>query len=121
LDRGAEAIRVPSPILFGFNSDEFTPIGRDAAQEFVKVFKERSPISITVTGHTDQIGGDAFNMELSKKRAQKVANFLISSGIGAKITVIGKGRSEPRVISNSASYTQDEINQLNRRVEFDWK
>jgi len=121
LDRGPEAVRVPSPILFVYDSDQFTPVGRDAAEEFVRVLKERHPSSIVITGHTDRIGSNAFNLELSERRAQKVASFLKDNGVTGTITIVGKGRSEPRVLSDPTAYTQEQIDELNRRVEFDWK
>jgi outer membrane protein OmpA-like peptidoglycan-associated protein len=121
LDRGPEAVRVPSPILFVYNSDQFTPIGAEAAQEFATLLKQRDPASIVVTGHTDRIGSDAFNLELSKRRAEHVAVFLKTNGVTGRITTVGKGRSEPRVLSDPSSYTQEQIDELNRRVEFDWK
>lgn len=121
LDRGPEATRIPSPILFVYKSDDFTPVGRQAAEEFVALLKERAPSAIVVTGHTDRVGSDAYNLDLSKKRAEKVAAFLRSNGVTGKIAVAWKGRSEPRVLSDPSAYTQDQIDELNRRVEFDWK
>jgi outer membrane protein OmpA-like peptidoglycan-associated protein len=121
LDRGPEAVRVSSPILFVYDSDQFTPVGTDAAEEFVRLLKERHPGSIVITGHTDRIGSDAFNLELSKRRAQNVASFLKANGVTGTITIVGKGRSEPRVLSDPTAYTQEQIDELNRRVEFDWK
>ncbi|MFL9827706.1 OmpA family protein [Rhodoplanes sp. SY1] len=120
LDRGPEAIRVPSAILFVYKSDEFTPIGAKAAEAFADMLKERNPVRITVTGHTDQIGSDAYNLELSEKRAKKVVQFLRSKNVTGRIEAAWKGKREPRAIANPADYTQDQIDELNRRVEFDW-
>ncbi len=121
LNRGAEAVRIPVPILFAYNSDEFTPVGREAATEFARLLQERQPAAITVTGHTDRVGSDEFNHMLSLRRARKVAEFLKSSGYGGEIRVAGKGKTEPRKLSDAASYDQAQIDELNRRVEFDWK
>lgn len=121
VDRGAVGIRVPSPILFQFNSSELTGIGTEAAQEMATFLKERSPNSITVTGHTDHVGSESYNMDLSKRRAATVATYLKEKGVTAGIVTVGKGFSEPRKVSAGSNYSQSQIDELNRRVEFDWK
>jgi len=118
--RGAVGIRVPAPILFEFNSAHLTKIGADAAREIAEFLKKQDPASITVTGHTDRTGTDTYNMDLSKRRATTVAGFLKENGITARITTAGKGFSEPRQLSDGTSYSQAQIDELNRRVEFDW-
>jgi outer membrane protein OmpA-like peptidoglycan-associated protein len=121
VDRGAVAARVPTPILFDFDSARLTQIGIDAAQEMVTVLKDRNPRSITVAGHTDRVGTAAYNMDLSKRRAEAVVAFLKDKGITARIVSVGKGFSEPRQLSEGNNYSQEQIDELNRRVEFDWK
>ncbi|UYO54605.1 OmpA family protein [Rhodopseudomonas palustris] len=121
VDRGAVGIQVPAPVLFQFNSAELTRVGNDAAQQMADFLKQRSPKAIKVVGHTDRVGGEAYNLELSKRRAATVARFLKDNGITAHIDTDGKGFSEPRKMSKGAAYSQEQINELNRRVEFDWK
>jgi outer membrane protein OmpA-like peptidoglycan-associated protein len=120
VDRGAVGVKVPAPILFEFNSAKLTKVGTDAAQEMATFLKERNPKVITVTGHTDHVGGDAFNIDLSRKRAATVAAYLKDQNIAARIVTVGKGFSEPCKLSDGATYTQAQIDELNRRVEFDW-
>jgi outer membrane protein OmpA-like peptidoglycan-associated protein len=120
VDRGAVGIRVPAPILFEFNSANLTRIGADAAHEMVDVLKGRSPKSITIIGHTDHVGSDAYNLDLSKRRAATVAAFLKDKGTTARIVSVGKGFSKPWKLSEGATYSQAQIDELNRRVEFDW-
>ncbi|WP_454620427.1 OmpA family protein [Bradyrhizobium cenepequi] len=120
VDRGAVGVRVPVPILFEFNSAQLTKVGIEAAQEFVSFLKVRDPRSVTITGHTDRVGSEAYNMDLSKQRATTVAAFLKDNGITGKILTVGKGFSEPWKVSQGATYTQSQIDELNRRVEFDW-
>jgi outer membrane protein OmpA-like peptidoglycan-associated protein len=121
LDRGPIALHVPVPILFDYDSTAFTEIGQQAVDELVELFKQRQPGEIAIVGHTDRIGSDAYNQDLSERRAKAVAQFLVDQGIQAHILVAGKGKSEPRQISDPSQYTQDQIDQLNRRVEFSWK
>jgi OOP family OmpA-OmpF porin len=69
---------------------------------------------IAIEGHTDSRGADAFNLELSKRRAKTVRAFLIVQGVSeGRLTADGFGESRP-IASND---TQEGRNQ-NRRVEF---
>jgi outer membrane protein OmpA-like peptidoglycan-associated protein len=120
VDRGAVGVRVPAPILFEFNSAQLTQVGREAAQEIATFLKARDPKSVTVAGHTDHVGSETYNIELSRKRAGTIAGFLKDSGVTARITTVGKGYSEPWKLSQGATFTQAQIDELNRRVEFDW-
>jgi outer membrane protein OmpA-like peptidoglycan-associated protein len=118
--RGAVGVRVPIPIFFEFNSAQLTGVGTEAAEEIASFLKGRDPKSITVTGHTDHVGSEAYNIDLSKRRAAAVAAFLKDKGVTARFVTVGKGFSEPWKNSQGANYTQSQIDELNRRVEFDW-
>jgi OOP family OmpA-OmpF porin len=66
-----------------------------------------------VIGHTDSVGSDEYNQELSQKRASSVAEYLLSQGVTpSKVTSEGKGESEP-VADNET----EEGRAQNRRVE----
>ena len=74
----------------------------------------RNPnLKIEISGHTDDIGNDQTNMELSKKRAQSVVNFLLENGIATdRMFFKGFGESIPKVKNDT------ELNrQQNRRIE----
>lgn len=70
--------------------------------------------SITVIGHTDDIGTDLYNDVLSKKRAQSVSEYISSLNVvtGSKIQFYGKGSKYP-IDNNSSDYGRSR----NRRVE----
>jgi len=120
MERGAVGFRVPVPILFEYDSAKLTRVGTEAALEMAEFLKSQAPASISITGHTDHAGSAAYNLDLSKRRAAAVAAFLRSRGITAAIAITGKGFSEPRKLSEGASYSQAQIDELNRRVEFAW-
>ncbi|MBR0749990.1 OmpA family protein [Bradyrhizobium japonicum] len=120
LNRGAVGVRVPAPILFEYDSAALTKMGEDAAKELTEYLRKQKPNVITVVGHTDHAGSEAYNLDLSKRRAAAVVEFLKGQNISARMTAIGKGFSEPRKLSEDTTYTQAQIDQLNRRVEFDW-
>lgn len=70
--------------------------------------------SLKLGGHTDNVGSNAANMELSKDRAESVKNYLVSQGVnGARIEAVGYGESQP-ISSNKTAAGR----QKNRRVEF---
>ena len=77
-------------------------------------------LRIEVVGHTDSKGSDTYNMGLSRRRAEKVVEFLIQIGVDKKrITSSGAGETEP-VARNTNPNGSDspEGRKLNRRVEF---
>lgn len=69
--------------------------------------------NVTIIGHTNSKGRRAFNMELSLKRAKAVEALFIDNGVAKeRITVVGKGESEPLADKNNPAATQ-----LNKRIE----
>jgi outer membrane protein OmpA-like peptidoglycan-associated protein len=102
-------------ILFDVNSDKIKPESYGAVKDIANVLKENSDVKVQIIGHTDSDGDEAKNLELSKKRAEAVKQFLIKEfGIDEiRITTDGKGESQP-----SDSNTTPEGKANNRRVEF---
>jgi outer membrane protein OmpA-like peptidoglycan-associated protein len=120
LKRGALGVHLPAPILFEYDSAKLTKVGEEAAQQVAAYLLREKPNTITVYGHTDHVGSESYNMDLSKRRAATVVEFLKSQSISARMTPVGKGFSEPRKLSDGSNYPQAKIDELNRRVEFDW-
>ena len=68
---------------------------------------------VDVMGHTDSTGSDAYNLDLSRRRAESVANYLVSRGTNrARIATVGYGEQYPR-----ADNPTEQGRALNRRVE----
>jgi len=79
----------------------------------VKILKDNPDVSIHIEGHTDSIGTEEYNLQLSRKRAESVRNYLVSKGISPeRITIFGFGASMP-----IATNQTEEGRALNRRVE----
>ncbi|HVK91732.1 MAG TPA: OmpA family protein, partial [Mycoplana sp.] len=116
--RGIVPVSIPVPITFDFDKSTFTQVGTDAAKELVEAIKEQKPGRIVLIGHTDRRGGDDYNQKLSVRRAQAVADFLKENGIDATIEAEGRGASDPLDVSAVANLTDDDIDALNRRVEW---
>jgi OOP family OmpA-OmpF porin len=83
--------------LFDFNKSDIKPAGKQVIDDFSAKLQGTSFDHITVTGHTDRIGSHADNMILSKRRAETVKAYLVSSaGIPAdKIEAVGVDGDDP--------------------------
>ena len=113
-------IFVLSPVYFGF--DRYSVVGETRAtlNEVIQAMDAIQELRIEVVGHTDSKGSDTYNMGLSRRRAEKVVEFLIQSGVDKKrITSSGAGETES-VARNTNPNGSDspEGRKLNRRVEF---
>lgn len=101
-------------ITFLFGSDEITEGGINILNDVVRILNEYQEFDVVVVGHTDSVGDDNINLDLSQRRAQSVMNYLISQGIQAqRMNAVGYGESEP-IISNDTQ----EGRAKNRRIEF---
>jgi len=113
--RALDNIRFPSVALFPRRSAELTEQGRAVLDKNIsdaKVMLNRS-VFIEVVGHTDDVGDDAYNMDLSEQRAAAVTQYLIDAGVdGSKIVAVGAGESMP-----IATNTTEQGRAENRRVE----
>ena len=128
-------------IFFQFGSWELTADSEDGMQALVKLLNDNPNITIEMAAHTDMVGNNAANQELSLKRAQSVVNYLIKHGIdAARLTPVGYGEEKPVVVDEALhkQYTflpkdqvldeafistltadkQEICNSLNRRTEF---
>jgi outer membrane protein OmpA-like peptidoglycan-associated protein len=117
--RGAEAVAVPLPINFFYDETRFTPVGEEAMKELLEAVKEQNIETMTLVGHTDPRGGRSYNVDLSKRRAAAVRDYLLSHGVSAHIEIDGKGPDSPFDISLlGRPVTKEEEWALDRRVEW---
>ena len=101
-------------INFDYNSAEISKASLQAAQELGKALSNPSLRGSTfvVAGHTDGIGGDAFNQDLSERRADTIKNYLMQKvGIdGSDLVTVGYGKTKLKDAQNPAD-------SINRRVQ----
>jgi OOP family OmpA-OmpF porin len=91
-----EKITVAADALFDFNKATLRPEGKAKLDELVGKAKAIKLEVILVVGHTDRIGGDAYNQKLSEKRAAAVKEYLVAKGIEAnRVYTEGKGEKQP--------------------------
>lgn len=85
-------------VFFGHNKANLTPEALDVIRQAAAAAKQFGSASISVVGHADRSGSDAYNQKLSLRRGGAVKGALVSEGIGeGSITVSGKGESDPLV------------------------
>lgn len=102
------------PILFEYNKAEILPASELMLNEIVDAMMSKPSIRLEVQGHTDNIGGEEFNQELSDRRAKAVMDALISKGIeDRRLRYRGFGYSQPEVSNDT-----EEGRAQNRRTMF---
>ncbi len=72
-------------IHFAFDSASIEPAAGNTINQIAREIKNYSPCEVTVAGHTDRAGSNAYNVALSKKRADAVSNALNQRGIQTRI------------------------------------
>ena len=83
--------------LFGFDRSEIRPQGKVALDQFAHELGDTHVDAITVEGHTDRLGSQAYNQKLSVRRAEAVKSYLVANGgvDAARISAVGMGESQP--------------------------
>jgi outer membrane protein OmpA-like peptidoglycan-associated protein len=116
-----QTITLSSDVLFAYKSDQLSNDGKRALDDVAKVVqKDVSLRRIDVAGHADRIGGDAYNLALSERRARAVGAYLAQQGVpSGKIFIEGRGERDPVVTCPGDSPTAElkACLQPNRRVE----
>ena len=108
------AIRLDN-INFEFNSADLMESSYDELNRLVQLMKENPEIKVEIRAHTDDIGSDKYNFNLSGKRARSVLQYLVYSGVpDVRLVSNGYGETIPLVPN-----TSDENRALNRRVEME--
>ncbi|WP_428531029.1 OmpA family protein [Rhodopila sp.] len=106
---------VPEPVLFATASDQPGPDAAGAIDHIAALTEREVPgAAMTVLGHTDSVGSDAYNIDLSQRRAVTVLHALVSRGLDPNhLTAIAIGKRQP-----IADNLTTEGRARNRRVEF---
>jgi outer membrane protein OmpA-like peptidoglycan-associated protein len=100
-------------VLFRSGSFELLPGARERLAKVSGIVLAYPSLHVAVEGHTDSVGSDEYNQDLSEHRAQSVRDYFVQQGISASaIEARGFGKSEP-IASNDTA----EGRQQNRRVE----
>jgi outer membrane protein OmpA-like peptidoglycan-associated protein len=106
-------VNLRNEILFDFDSASLRSESRDTLRELAGVLARYPEQSVSVAGHTDSVGSDDYNQNLSEQRAAAVKDFLVAQGVPrSRVAAYGYGETRP-VSSNTSA----DGRQLNRRVQ----
>ncbi|MGI9436312.1 MAG: OmpA family protein [Geminicoccaceae bacterium] len=106
-------LTLDSEVSFDFDSASIKPAFASSLTKLANVLAKYDRNRVTIVGHTDSTGSDAYNQTLSERRAQSVMDELVNRGVpGAIMSAEGRGEREPRTENDTEAGRQ-----LNRRVE----
>ena len=101
-------------VFFNFDSYALLAKSKSELDRMVEVMKDNANIQVSIIGHTDNIGTEAYNLALSRNRAKSVVEYLIAKGVDqTRLTYEGKGELFPAVPN-----TTPQNRAKNRRVNF---
>lgn len=104
------------PVYFDHDMDILKPDFEPYLNQMVKIVNSHTDLRIKIIGHTDSNGTDAYNIDLSERRAFRIRDYLVSQGLRAdRIVIEYRGERDPAT-SNSTKKGKS----LNRRVDFEF-
>lgn len=106
-------ITLKNAVLYQFNDFNLLPGAKSELNKVIEEIKQQKPSQIVIEGHTDNIGTESYNYDLSKKRAKTVGDYLKKNSVIAKIPMKIDGYGSKLPIANNATKKGQE---KNRRV-----
>lgn len=133
--------QVVENIFYDFDKATLRPESKEALDEMAQMLRDNPNVTIEMGSHTDRMGSDEYNVDLSNRRAKSVVDYLVGAGISAdRLTWRGYGESVPKKVTKriNREYPQFEegitldekyietlspedqeaADQINRRTEF---
>ncbi len=105
---------LPQILNIYFNFDSDIPNSYTEVDRLATLLKESAHLNVLISGHTDDIGNEIYNQQLSERRAKRVKSYLIQTGIAeSRVSAIGYGMSKPLVPNKTKASRR-----YNRRTEF---
>jgi outer membrane protein OmpA-like peptidoglycan-associated protein len=102
-----------SDVLFDTAKFTLRPLAREKLAKVAGIVAGHPGLRLDVEGHTDSVGGDDYNQQLSEQRGESVREYLTAQGIaGGSVTSKGFGKTQPVASNDTAAGRQQ-----NRRVE----
>lgn len=100
-------------VNFDFDKSTLKPHAKNILTDDVRMLKTNPNLNVSIEGHCDIRGTDAYNMKLSHRRSDSVYNYLLKQGVAAnRMNTVAYGRSRPLVPNTSEANMYK-----NRRVE----
>lgn len=108
------------PIYYALNSDVLSAKAKDVIDEkLLNLMQKRPELRVEISSHTDSRASDAFNMDLSRRRAKSVVDYLVSRGI-KRSRLEYRGFGETQLVNHCGNGVEctEEQHAENRRTEF---
>lgn len=128
-------------IFYDYDKADLRPESKTALNELIAVLHDNPNVTIEMASHTDRWGSDAYNINLSERRAKSVVDYLVENGISRdRLQPHGYGKSRPKTVTKRiarlypqfkegdilteefiktlSEEDQQAANQINRRTEF---
>lgn len=106
-------IDIASEVSFDFDSASLKTAFTPTLTKVADILQRYPNTIIHVVGHTDNVGSESYNQQLSERRARSVVDYFAGRGVAAsRLQAMGRGESEPRATNDTEAGRQ-----LNRRVE----
>jgi len=115
IERVGEGIKITfdSGLMFDVNKATLRSESKENLAKLSTILNKYEDTNILLEGHTDATGSDEYNLDLSRKRAESVSNYLATRGVFPnRFTIMGYGESQP-IADNESEVGR----QQNRRVE----
>lgn len=113
----AQVFTASADVFFAFDSADLSPRAREELARIAQQIDEAGLASVRIVGHTDAVGDDAYNLELSRRRAEAVRAFLAQALPGASLAAEGVGEAQPVAPETVDGQDNPEGRAANRRVE----
>lgn len=113
-ERGCWKLVVMADVLFAFDRHDLRPVGMAVLDKVVEFLKENQTLTLEISGHTDNVGSQAYNDQLSRQRAMAGQGYLVSKGI-AKERIKAFWHAFNKPVAGNESM---EGRSRNRRIEF---
>jgi outer membrane protein OmpA-like peptidoglycan-associated protein len=120
LDAGASesgtVVEVADDVLFDFDEVRLRPEADEVLDDLAELADGTGEVPIAVVGHTDGVGDDDYNLDLSQRRAEAVVEGFVGRGVDAdRLSADGRGSSEP--VAEEGGDDDEQARARNRRVE----
>jgi len=116
---GQKEMKQIENIDYGLSKYDVSEEAKSVLNKIVTLMNENPGVKLEIISHTDAQGDDASNLELSVKRANAVADFLVSKGIArTRLTALGKGETSIRNRCTNNVECSETEHRYNRRTEF---
>jgi peptidoglycan-associated lipoprotein len=95
-------------IFYDFDKATLRPESKEALDEIIAMLDDNPNVTIELSAHTDRKGSEAYNENLSQRRAQSVVDYLIANGVTAdRLQATGYGKSQPKTVTKNIAEVFD--------------